>query len=88
MPYVMVDIEADGPIPGDFSMACIGAVLVRPDLSETFYGRLQPISERWDPEALAVSGFSRNDTLGFDDPVAVMTRFAAWRDELGLNIPL
>ena len=28
MTYVMVDIEADGPIPGDYSMIAFGAVLV------------------------------------------------------------
>ena len=28
MSYVMVDVELDGPIPGDFSMICIGAVIV------------------------------------------------------------
>ena len=74
----MVDIEADGPIPGDHSMVCFGAVLVEPALSHTFYGQLRPISEQWVPEALAVSGFSREDTLGFDDPHEVMARFAAW----------
>ena len=25
MTYVMVDIESDGPIPGDYSMVCFGA---------------------------------------------------------------
>lgn len=30
MSYVMVDIEADGPIPGDYSMVCFGAVIVEP----------------------------------------------------------
>lgn len=81
MSYVMVDIEADGPIPGDYSMVCFGAVLVRPGLDETFYGRLRPISDRFVPEALAVSGFSRAETLEFDDPAEVMRRFAAWIDE-------
>ena len=28
MAYIMVDIESDGPIPGDFSMVSFGAVLV------------------------------------------------------------
>ena len=32
MNYVMVDIESDGPIPGDYSMFCFGAVLVEPSL--------------------------------------------------------
>jgi hypothetical protein len=78
MPYVMVDIEADGPIPGDYSMICFGAVIVEPEFARTFYGRLRPISERFIPEALAVSGFSRDDTLSFDDPMEVMKSFRDW----------
>jgi len=78
MSFFMVDVEADGPIPGDYSMVCFGAVLVEPSLGKTFYGRLRPISERWIPEALQVSGFSREETLAFDDPKGVMERFAAW----------
>jgi len=78
MSYFMVDIEADGPIPGDFSMICFGAVLVEPAMAKTFYGRLKPISEKWVPEALAVSGFSREETLQFDDPQSVMASFAEW----------
>jgi hypothetical protein len=76
--YVMVDIEADGPIPGDFSMIALGAVVVEPGLSRAFGARLRPISEKWVPEALAVSGFSREDTLAFPDPKTEMERFAAW----------
>lgn len=78
MSYVMVDVESDGPIPGDFSMVCLGAVLVEPELTRTFYGRLRPISEKWIPDALAVSGFSRSETLQFDDPKATMQAFATW----------
>jgi Exonuclease len=81
MAYVMVDVEADGPIPGDYSMVCFGAVLVREGLDETFYGRLCPISDRWVPEALAVGGFTREETLGFDDPKSVMEGFAGWLKE-------
>lgn len=77
-PYVMVDIEADGPIPGDYSMICLGAVVVRPGLDQTFYGRLRPISDKFVPEALAVSGFSRKETLDFDEPGEVMETFADW----------
>lgn len=58
MPYIMVDIEADGPIPGDYSMICFGAIIVEPELSRTFYGKLKPISEAFIPDALAVSGFT------------------------------
>ena len=78
MSYVMVDVESDGPAPGLYSMVSFGAVVVTASLDRTFYGRLRPVSERWIPEALAVSGHSRDETLAFDDPAEVMARFAAW----------
>ncbi len=37
MPYIMIDIESDGPIPGDYSMISIGAVVVDEKLDKTFY---------------------------------------------------
>lgn len=78
MSYIMVDIEADGPIPGDYSMVCFGAIVVEPELTRTFYGALQPISEQWIPDALAVSGFTREETLGFKGPKEVMESFRDW----------
>jgi hypothetical protein len=72
MPYVMVDIEADGPIPGDYSMVSLGAVIVEPGLARTFYGQLRPISNQYVADALAVSGHTREQTLQFDDPRLVM----------------
>lgn len=81
MTWFMVDIEADGPIPGDYSMVSLGAVVVEPGLERSFYGQLRPISERWLPDALAVCGHSREETLGFDDPLATMQRFDAWVKE-------
>jgi hypothetical protein len=77
----MVDVESDGPIPGDYSMICFGAVIVEPELKRTFYGKLKPISDRFVPEALAVSGFSREETLSFDDPRTVMESFNEWLKE-------
>lgn len=53
MPYVMVDIESDGPIPGEYSMICFGAVIVGPGLERTFYGQIKPISQNFVPEALS-----------------------------------
>ena len=78
MPYVMVDIEADGPIPGDYSMVCFGAVVVEPGLDRAFYGQLKPISDSFIPDALAVSGFTRDECLAFDDPKHVMQKFQNW----------
>jgi hypothetical protein len=78
MSLIMVDVETDGPIPGDYSMISFGAVLVDNNLDKTFYGRLRPISEKFLPEALAVSGHSRSETLSFQDPQAVMIEFENW----------
>jgi DNA polymerase III epsilon subunit-like protein len=78
MTYVMVDVETDGPIPADYSMICLGAVVVDENLDKRFYGQLKPISEQWIPDVLKISGFSRNQTQQFDDPKEVMDKFSAW----------
>lgn len=88
MSYIMVDIESDGPIPGDYSMISFGAVLVDEKLDRTFYGKLKPISEKWVPEALAVSGFSREETLAFENPKIVMQAFANWIKENNKGKPI
>lgn len=62
-------------------MVSFGAVIVEPGLKRTFYARLRPVSEQWQPRALAVSGFSREETLAFDDPKAAMERFARWLEK-------
>ena len=76
--YVMVDIEADGPIPDDYSMISFGAIVVEPALDRTFSARLRPISEQWVPAALEVSGHTREETLAFADPKTEMQRFRDW----------
>ena len=78
MAYIMVDIESDGPIPGDYSMISFGAVLVDEQLDKTFYGRVKPFSDKFIPEALAVSGHSREETLSFEEPAKVMKDFGDW----------
>lgn len=82
MTYIMVDIEADGAIPSDYSMISIGAVMVDEALDKNFYGQLKPISEKFNPDALAVSGFTREQTLEFDDPKLVMANFKDWLSEV------
>ena len=58
--YFSVDIEASGPIPGEYSMLSLGACLVdAPD--RTFYAELQPISQQYVPDALRVSRFDLQD---------------------------
>jgi DNA polymerase III epsilon subunit-like protein len=78
MTYIMVDVETDGPVPADYSMICFGAIIVDEQLDKTFYGQLKPISDQWLPKALEVSGFTRQETLKFDEPKIVMELFRDW----------
>jgi len=78
MSWFMIDIEADGPIPGDFSMIEIGAVLIENGLKKVFYGNLKPISSKWVPDALKVTGYTREQTLEFNDPLEIMDTFEDW----------
>lgn len=88
MSWFVVDVEADGPYPPDYSMICFGAVLVEPALSRSFYGEVSPISDQTNIAAAAVSGISRAAHEGFEQPAAVMQRFAAWVQESSRGRPV
>ncbi len=87
--YFSVDVEADGPIPGEYSMLSFGLALAggfdgeqfhKLDPSAcTFYAELAPISEHWMPEALAVSSLDR-DRLVHEgrNPSEAMEEAGAW----------
>ena len=78
---VVVDLETDGNLLGTNSMVCFGAVIVEDGLKRTFYGKTRPISDIYNPEALSVSGFSREEHETFDDPKEVMELFEKWLKE-------
>lgn len=91
--YISVDVEADGPIPGPYSMISLGAAVagrfdgttfeaIDPE-QHTFYRELRPISEEFVPAALAVSGLDR-DRLRIEgtDPAQAMGKFASWVEEV------
>lgn len=87
--YISADIEADGPIPGRYSMLSFGLTVASTfdgetfetrDLSSaTFYRELQPISAEFDADALAVSGLDRAVLVREGaDPAEAMADAAAW----------
>lgn len=78
MSLIVVDVESDGPSPGHYSMVSFGAVVVDRALATTFKGEVRPVSDRWLPEALAVSGVTREEHLGYPEPAGVMAEFAEW----------
>ncbi|MET8243837.1 exonuclease [Streptomyces sp. NPDC005202] len=91
--YISVDIEADGPIPGPYSMLSLGAAVAGVQDADgftatdperhTFYRELRPISAEFVPEALAVSGLDR-ERLGREgaEPEAALGEFTAWVREV------
>jgi len=80
--YVSVDIEASGPIPGEYSMLSLGACLAD-DLEEHFYVELRPVNDKFVKEALEVSGLSLSllRQRGTDPPKA-MASFRDWIEEV------
>lgn len=80
MVAISVDVEADGPCPGLYSMVSFGAVVIDNDLKDTFYsGILAPISNRFIKEALDVSGATRIQMIiDGKDPFDVMIEFEKW----------
>jgi hypothetical protein len=63
MSCAIVDVESDGPFPVEFSMVYFGAIVFDDQLDQTFYGQIRPGSDRFVPEALAVSGERRDSLL-------------------------
>lgn len=85
---ISVDVEADGPIPHLYSLVSFGAVVVNSALDKTFYAETRPVSDLWVPEALAVSGFSREQHEAFEAPEVVMPRFAEWIKSVSKGQPI
>lgn len=91
--YFSADIEADGPIPGPYSMLSFGLAVggrfdgtefeARDPAAQTFYRELAPISENFEPDALGVSGLDREGLKREGSrPEGAMTEAAAWVEEI------
>ena len=76
--YISVDIEATGPIPGEYSMLSLGACVVgHPE--ESFYVELKPISDHFLADALEVTGFSLDSLKKAGrNPSEAMKEFQGW----------
>lgn len=94
--FISVDIEASGPIPGEYSMISIGACDVyRPEVAFSCW--VKPTSDNVVPEAMAVTGLSLAalQVEGLAPEIA-MEQFAEWVGQVcgegtpvfvGLNAP-
>lgn len=83
-----LDVEADGPVPGLYSMVSFGFVNVE-DTSIAYYGELAPISMDYQDEALDVCNMTREQTLGFKDASLIISEFSDFLDmHCGGNRPI
>ena len=81
MTWIVVDVESDGPCPPMYSMVSFGAAVVADPL-KGFKGETCPISEQFIPEALAVSGVTREQHMNFAPPAETLASFDRWLSEL------
>jgi hypothetical protein len=98
MQYVCVDVEADGPIPGDFSLIELGAVVVHRDVKgigiwsiadqPRFLAQMHPITKSYDPGALKAIGRTRAETLSYPAPWDMIELFWQWSVALKENGPI
>lgn len=88
MSYIMVDIEADGPAPGPYSMVCFGAVVVKPGLKDQFYGKVSPISTNYDAKTLSISGITREEHRKFPTSIMTMHKFRLWLNQKSVGQPM
>ncbi len=87
MAYIMVDIEANGPVPSIYSMLSLGAVVVEPDLKRRFYTTFRPLNDNYNPDALKACKTTVEQSKSFEDPKVAMEKFDKWLnslDQIGL----
>lgn len=86
--YIVVDIEADGPVPGQYSMLSLAAVATTPEAEiGRFYRKLRALPEAvqepntmrwWNTEPKAWEEVQ----TGAEDPSVVISDFVAWVESL------
>jgi DNA polymerase III epsilon subunit-like protein len=83
--YISVDIEAAGPVPGEYSMLSLGACVVT-DPEITFYTEFKPINDHFVPAALKVGGLALEQlAITGHSPAEAMRDFDHWIREAAKN---
>ena len=76
--YIVVDVEASGPTPGQYALLSIGACTLG-ESRQTFYVELQPDRDAFTPEAMSVNRLSLERLAAEGLPPAdAMQKFAGW----------
>lgn len=80
--FIVVDVEASGPSPSLHALLSIGACTVEHP-HQTFYVELQPDSEEYIPDALAISRLSLERLAARGKPpTEALQSFAAWLEQV------
>lgn len=91
MTIIIVDVEANGPCPGIYSMVSLGAVVLSRELDKTFYATFAPpfidsneeyYNEEFDEEAYKVLGINLQIHKTYDPPYESITKFNKWLSEV------
>ena len=89
--YISADIEASGPIPGDYNLLSIGLCVVghEDDPDQCFYVELKPLNDNFIPEAmknvggLTLGGLKETGV----DPKEAMEQIEAWLQKITPRSP-
>ncbi|AVP83512.1 MULTISPECIES: 3'-5' exonuclease [Aeromonas] len=80
--FVSVDVETSGPIPGEYSLLSIGACSAF-DPDNGFTCKVKPLSDKFDPKALEVTGLSMKALMNSGlEPNKAMNAFSDWLSSL------
>ena len=79
--FIMVDIESDGPIPGEYSMLSLGAAIVNGESTKSFHVNILPISDKFEEERLKFQSLPRENTKDRVSPKEAMEKFDKWIGE-------
>ena len=88
--YISIDVETDGPIPGEYSMLSLGAAAFdESGMIDTFDVRIRPISAAGHPDTMAwwktQPAAWAEATRDQQDPGDAMRAFMAWVKKLPGN---
>jgi len=73
-----LDVEANGPIPGDYSMIGIGIVRIDRKLDCSYGSDIHPLNDNYEQGALDSIGMTHEQTLLGSDPRIVMASCVEW----------
>lgn len=86
--FIMVDIESDGPIPGEYSMLSLGAAIVGKESTESFHIDILPISDKFEEERLKFQSLPRENISERVSAKEAMEKFNQWIEKNSIGKPV